>query len=129
MVACLHATKKILIIDDDPVTVRLLESRFQAQGYGVVTAFDGFTGLEKAKQEEPDLITLDIMMPELNGYSVCSVLKSNQEYSSIPIIMLTLCDSKENREFDEKVRPEAYFTKPFNMAVLLDKVEELTTKG
>lgn len=117
--------KKILVIEDDPVTVRLLEARFRANGYEVIKAADGASGLAKAQTEAPDLITLDIMLPEVNGYSICGFLKGNTDYADIPIIMVTTRDKEEDKAFDEDVQPEAYFTKPFDMRILLEKVREL----
>ncbi len=117
--------KKVLVIDDDRGIVQLFQSRLKADGYEVVIAFDGLSGIAKVEQERPDLITLDVMMPEVNGYSVCGFLKSHQRYRSIPIIMVTVRSGKNDREFDESVRPEAYMTKPVNMDEFLGKVEEL----
>jgi len=67
--------KRILVIDDDPVTVHWLRARLKAGGYDVLVACDGVSGLDMARKEIPDLITLDIMMPGLNGYSVCGFLR------------------------------------------------------
>lgn len=120
--------KKILIIDDDPVTVKLLETRFKAHGYEVLTACDGMTGYEKARKEKPDLITLDVMMPELNGYSVCGFLKTDEMFRSIPIVMLTVRSSKNDKEFDDMTQPEAYLTKPFDTKELFETIEELIGK-
>ncbi len=117
--------KKILVIDDDRAVVRLLQCRLAAHGYNVLAAFDGVSGLEKVEQASPDLITLDVMMPELNGYSVCSFLKTHEKYKSIPIIMITVRSDKNDSVFDTTFSPEAYVTKPFNMDELLTRIEEL----
>ena len=78
--------KTILIIDDDPVMVHWISRRLKAEGYNVLTASDGAQGLEMARQKRPDLITLDVMMPELNGYSLCSFLRTDPSLYDIPII-------------------------------------------
>ena len=117
--------KKILIIEDDPDLVDLLSYRLKAKGYEVLTALDGATGLEVAKNEKPDLITLDVMMPGLNGFTVCRALKFNDEYKHIPIIFLTAKSGATDNVFDESVQPEAYITKPFDINHLFDKIEEL----
>ncbi|MEW5895401.1 MAG: response regulator [Candidatus Omnitrophota bacterium] len=117
--------KKILIIEDDQDIVSLLEYRLISQGYEVLTAFDGAKGLELAKNAMPDLITLDINLPEVNGFTVCSMLKADEVYHSIPIIVITARDGYADNVFDETVKPEAYVTKPFDMNELIEKIEAL----
>lgn len=117
--------KKILVIEDNPDMVKLLELRLTSQGYEVVKAFGGIEGLRKAESEEPDLITLDIELPEMNGFSVCSLLKANDRFRSIPVIMLTGRKEQADRIFDEDYKPDAYITKPFNAEELLGKIKEL----
>ena len=91
--------KKILVVDDDPVVIKLLESMLKGQGFEVVAASDGIDAMVQVKNTKPDLILLDIMMPELNGYEVCSHLKFDPQYKSIPIIILTSRD----QELDERI--------------------------
>lgn len=120
--------KKILIIEDDPDIVSLLEYRFSAHGFEVVTALDGTKGLELAKTEHPDLITLDINLPEVNGFTICSILKSDEDYKMIPIIVLTSRDGYADSIFDESVKPEAYVTKPFDINELIEKIQSLVAE-
>ena len=117
--------KKILVIEDDPVTVRLLARRLECNGYDVVVAMDGLAGIEMARRERPDLITLDIMLPEVNGYTVCSFLKTSENYRAIPIIIVTMRNGDHDHVFDESVQPEGYFTKPFDMKELLTEIHHL----
>ena len=117
--------KKILIIDDEKDLAEILKIRLVAVGYEVVCAHDGISGLELAKSISPQLVILDIMMPHLNGFAVCSLLKGNDQYRHIPIIILTARDEKNDRLFSDDVKPEAFINKPFSAAVLLDKVREL----
>lgn len=117
--------KKILIIDDERDLADVLKTRLAAEGYDVACAHDGISGLEMAKSISPQLVILDIMMPHLNGFAVCSLLKGNDLYRHIPIIILTARDEKNDRIFSEDVKPEAFMNKPFSSAVLLDKVREL----
>lgn len=117
--------KKILVIEDDPVTVRLLSSRLERNGYEVVVATDGMAGIEMVRLERPDLITLDIMLPEVNGYTVCSFLKTSKPYDTIPIIMITTRNEAQDRIFDESVKPEGFFSKPFNTTELLAEIHHL----
>ena len=114
--------KKILIIEDDQDIVSLLEYRLQGYGFKVLTAFDGEKGLELARSKRPDLITLDINLPEINGFTVCSILKADPEYNSIPIIVLTARDGYADNIFDDSVKPEAYVTKPFDINELIEKI-------
>jgi len=117
--------KRILIIEDNPSIADLLRVRFEAAGYKVSWAKDGSTGLAQAKKEFPDLITLDIELPGINGFTICSLLKSDERYSAIPIIMLTGRKSKEDKIFFEDYQPEAYVTKPFDAKKLMQTVEQL----
>ena len=117
--------KKILIIEDDQDIVSLLEYRLQGYGFKVLTAFDGEKGLELARSKRPDLITLDINLPEINGFTVCSILKADPEYNSIPIIVLTARDGYADNIFDDSVKPEAYVTKPFDINELIEKIRSL----
>ena len=80
---------RILIIDDQPSEVKMIKMALERPNYELLYAYDGVEGLEKAKQEKPDLIILDVMMPEKDGYKVCKELKSDPEYEDIPILLLT----------------------------------------
>ena len=120
-------TKQILVIDDDPIVVFLLFTRLKAKGYSVTIAFDGKSGLEKIKQRKPDLIILDIMMPKMNGYTVYAFLKYNENYRTIPVIMLTARKEVKDQAFDEDVQPDAYITKPFKMNMLINAIEKLVS--
>src|SRR3989339_345444 len=95
--------KKILVVDDEPDVVKLLKVRLEASGYAVIEAYDGQEGLDKAHNEMPDLIILDLMLPKLNGYQVCRMLKFDEDYKNIPIIILTGRDGEVDREMGGKV--------------------------
>lgn len=123
----MHA-KKILIIENELDTLQSLESRLHAHGYHVITAVDGAVGYELAQAENPDLITLDLMLPSLNGYSICGFLKTNEQYRKIPIIVLSGRLDPVDRVFDESARPECYLTKPVRLSILLAKISELLKK-
>lgn len=118
-------SKQILIIDDEPHIVLLLESRLKAEGYATLTATDGRAGFEVAKKEKPDLIILDLMLPRMDGYRVCGLLKRDTRYTSIPILMFTARAQEEDQRMGEEAGADAYLTKPFEPAVLLQKVREL----
>lgn len=84
-------TKKILIIDDEPSTVKLVTNRFKKEGYEVIAANNGKTGIEMAEKEKPDLILLDVVLPGASGYDICKVIKSNKTTKTIKIIV---CSNK-----------------------------------
>ncbi len=119
--------KKILLVDDEPNIVMVVEARLKANNYEVITAANGEEALTKAREEKPDLIILDLMLPKIDGYQVCRLLKFDKNYSNIPIILLTAKGQREDREWGEKAGADAYITKPFEAAVLLGKIKELVT--
>lgn len=116
---------KILIVDDEKDLVETLTFRLEANNYEVIVAYDGQVGLDKAKNEKPDLMILDLMLPRMDGYKVCGLLKSDSRYSKIPIIMFTARAQESDKKMGEEVGANAYITKPFDPKVLLGKIEEL----
>lgn len=118
-------TKRILIVDDTEDVVKLLKMYLEHHRYEVITAIDGPEGLEKAKTEKPDLIVLDLMLPRMNGYKVCGLLKRDARYAKIPIILFTAKAQEKDIKLGEEVGADAYITKPFEPEVLLSKIEEL----
>jgi two-component system, OmpR family, alkaline phosphatase synthesis response regulator PhoP len=117
--------KKILIIDDEKDFVKMVALRIQSSGYEVITAFEGLDGLEKARKEKPDLILLDFMLPKMEGGQICRMLKFDDAYKSIPIIILTARSQKQDEEFASEVGANAYLKKPFEPEILLGKIKEL----
>lgn len=117
--------KKILVVDDEAEIVSLLGEMLQENGYEVVSAMDGLMALKIARKEKPDLILLDLMLPKMDGYKVCAILKRDVKYAHIPILMLSA------RVYDENVGPikelgaDAYLTKPAEPKILLDKIRQL----
>lgn len=120
--------KKILLVDDEPHIIIMLANRIKHAGYEIITAGDGQEGLEKARKEKPDLIILDVMLPKLDGYKVCRMLKFDEKYKQIPIIMFTARAQKIDKETAENVGADGYITKPFEPQILLDKIKELLAK-
>ena len=116
--------KKILIVDDEPRIVKMVEYRLQANGYEVVTAGNGIECLEKAKKEAPDLILLDILMPEMDGYQALLKLKSLDDTKSIPVIMLTAKGQVEDVVAAQGMGDDEYVVKPFNPVTLLEKIHK-----
>ena len=117
--------RKILTCDDEKHIVRLIQVNLERQGYEVITAFNGAECLEKVKEDRPDLIVLDVMMPEMTGFEVLDALKKDPETERIPIIMLTARaqDSDVLRGWQSGV--ECYLTKPFNPMELIAFVKRI----
>jgi DNA-binding response OmpR family regulator len=115
----------ILIADDMPDIVSLLGSRFRALGYTVLEARDGMEALEQARQKPPDIIVLDVMMPELNGFQVCRQIKSDAKLARVPIILLTAKDSEADQFWGAEVGADLYLTKPIEPANVVMHVQEL----
>lgn len=117
--------KKILLVDDEKDLVKGVQIILEAHGYDVLTAFDGQEALERAKVERPDLIILDLMLPKMDGYKVCALLKNDARYSKMPIILFTARVEDEDKKLAAEVRADAYITKPFKQAELLDTMKRL----
>ena len=120
-------TKKILSVDDDPSVRRLVQSVLKTHGYEVISASDGLEALVKVKKELPDLIVLDVMMPEVNGYEVCFQLRFNKEFQEIPIILLTSRDEEIDTKLREQTNIE-YLQKPLDTQLLIEKVHRMLSK-
>ena len=122
-------SKRILLVDDEPSLVLLMEARLKTAGYNVVSANDGQAGFEMAKKENPDLIILDLMLPKMDGYKVCGLLKKDTRYAKIPIILFTARAQQEDMKLGEELGADAFITKPFDPPTLLGKIEELLEKA
>ena len=113
---------KVLVIEDELTLLETLEYNLTRQGYAVCTATDGPTALEMARQEQPDLIVLDIMLPGLDGFEVCRILRQE---TSVPVLMLTARDDEVDKVVGLEVGADDYMTKPFSMRELLARVKAL----
>jgi two-component system alkaline phosphatase synthesis response regulator PhoP len=122
--------KKILLVDDDADFVEATKIILENKSYDVAVAYDGKTGLRKVETEQPDLIILDVMMPEIDGYEVCAKLKSDPHYGHIPILLLTavgeaISTTKYTREMGMKIEADDYIPKPVEPIELVERVEKL----
>jgi len=115
--------KRILVIDDLPENVFMLQDRLEHEGYEILTAYDGKSGIEKAQTELPDLILLDVMMPGINGIEVCKTLVNNNKTSDIPIILVTAKTGAEDTKEGLDAGAYDYIKKPFNKIELLARVK------
>ncbi|MFH1902219.1 MAG: response regulator [Candidatus Omnitrophota bacterium] len=117
--------KRILLVDDEPNIVKLVAARLKANGYEVISAYDGQEALETARRVKPDLIILDLMLPKMSGYKVCGLLKGDSRFAKIPIIIFTARAQEEDVKLGGELGAEAYVTKPFDSKMLLSKIKEL----
>ena len=115
--------KKILVIDDEEDIVKTISFRLNSLGYEVITAENGFDGFEKAQREKPNLILLDVMMPEIDGFEVLRRLRSDQATKYTPVIMLTGKGESESLFKAYNLGSTDYIIKPFKMQELLDSVK------
>jgi two-component system cell cycle response regulator len=115
--------KKILVIDDLPENVFILQDRLENEGYEVITAYDGSTGIEKAHTNMPDLILLDVMMPDITGFEVCKILVNDQKTKHIPIILVTAKAGAEDTKEGLEAGAFDYIKKPFNRVELIARVK------
>ncbi len=120
--------KRILLADDEEDIKTVVAMFLEAQGYEVVTAFDGLDALEKVRTEKPDLILLDIMMPVLDGFEVCRRLKENEETAKIPILILSAAAHVESVNRGLKAGAKDYIVKPFEPEKLVEKIEQFIGK-
>ena len=113
----------ILIIDDSPTEVHVMQKALARHGYRTAVAVDGFDALAKVADYTPDIVFVDIMMPRLDGYQTCSLIKHNKVFKSIPVIMLSSKDGLFDRARGRIVGSEYYLTKPFTKDELLSAIE------
>jgi len=116
---------KILIVDDEPDVVQLIEYNLKSAGYDVVTATDGQDALQQARGSSPDLIILDLMLPEVDGLDVCKILRRDAGTAGIPIVMLTAKASETDRVLGLELGADDYVTKPFSPRELVLRVKRL----
>jgi len=119
-------TKKILIIEDDATILSMYESKFIGEGFKVFSAEDGNKGLEIAKTEKPDIIMLDIILPQIDGFTVLSELKKDKTTSGIPVVMLTNLGTTEDQKKGKKMGAEDYLVKAsLTPAQISEKIKKI----
>jgi len=119
--------KKILVIDDTPSSLRLTGYTLEKKGYQIITASDGLEGLRKAREEHPDLIILDVMLPGLDGYEVCHQLRQKPETATLPILMISAKAHQDDKDIALRVGADDYLTKPVEPSTIVARVESLLT--
>lgn len=116
-------SKKILIVDDEEDLVETVRFPLEMEGYHVLVSYNGEDALNQARKENPDLILLDLMLPKLDGYKVCRLLKFDDRYKHIPILMLTAKTQEKDKTLGMETGANEYITKPFEMDDLIKKVK------
>lgn len=125
----LQLNVKVMVIDDSKTIRRSAETLLKKVGCDVVTATDGFEALAKITEHNPDIIFVDIMMPRLDGYQTCALIKNNQTFKSTPVIMLSSKDSIFDRARGRIVGSEEYLTKPFSKEDLIGAITSHVTNA
>lgn len=120
---------KVMVIDDSKTIRRSAETLLRKAGCEVITAVDGFEALAKITVNKPDIIFVDIMMPRLDGYQTCALIKNNQSFKSTPVIMLSSKDSIFDRARGRIVGSEKYLTKPFSKEDLINAITAYVGQG
>ena len=121
--------KKILVVDDDADLIELISFNLKQAGYSIGTASNGVDAIKKAHSLSPDLIVLDIMMPELDGFAVCEILRRDTQTASIPIMMLTAISSELGRMAALGSGATDFLTKPFSPRLLVARIEDLLKRA
>ena len=116
---------RVLVVDDEADLVRILQLGLQAIGYHVETASDGQEALKKARETKPDIILLDLMLPKLDGYKVCRLLKFDERYKNIPIIILSARTQEGDQLLAMEMGANRFITKPYDFAEVLSHIETL----
>jgi len=120
---------KILIVEDDSDIVEMIEYNLKAEGYETLSAFDGRRGVELAQKEHPDLLILDIMLPVMDGFEVCRILKQKEATADIPIIILSAKSQETDKIVGLELGADDYITKPFSPRELLARVKAILRRG
>jgi twitching motility two-component system response regulator PilG len=119
---------KVMVIDDSKTIRRTAETLLKKEGCEVITANDGFEALSKIADHNPNIIFVDIMMPRLDGYQTCALIKHNQKFKNTPVIMLSSKDGLFDRARGRIVGSEQYLTKPFTKEELLGAIQQHVLK-
>ena len=121
-----RTARKVLVVDDDPSISRLIAMALSSNGYEVFEALNGIKGYKVARREKPDVVLLDIMMPDVDGYEVFRRIKLDPTTNEIPIVFVSAKSSDDDVNKGLSMGANAYITKPFEISRLLEKVRELT---
>lgn len=119
------AVQKVLVVDDSATDLKNLEQICMDAGYSVITASSGTEAIEKAKNERPDVVLLDIIMRDMNGFQVCRAIASDAATQHIPVVLVSSKSEKTDRVWGEQQGAKAYITKPYTSAQILHQLQRL----
>lgn len=117
--------KRILIIDDEGFFVEPIKMFLKKYGFEIIVASDGISGLQKARKESPDLIMLDLMLPGIDGFLICRLLKFDEKYRHIPVVIVSAKDSERDKNLGKECGADMYITKPVDPRNLLKTISNL----
>jgi DNA-binding response OmpR family regulator len=117
--------KRVLLVEDDPGSIRFVSYILEQEGYEVLTANNGLAGLKKAREEAPDLLILDVMLPGLDGFEVCRRLRADEQTSKLLVLMLSAKAQEIDRTTGLKMGADDYLTKPADPSEIVARVESL----
>ena len=120
--------KKILVVDDEEDLVEIIRFPLELEGLDVLVSYNGEDALNQARKENPDLILLDLMLPKLDGYKVCRLLKFDERYKHIPILILTAKTQEKDKLLGKETGADEYITKPFDIEYLIKRVKFYLSK-
>jgi DNA-binding response OmpR family regulator len=119
------ASGRILVVDDEEDLGRILKFALMAAGHQVLLAMDGAEGLRMAREESPDLILLDLMLPKIDGYKVCRMLKFDERYKHIPVVILSARTQEVDKQMARETGADLFITKPYNLNEILTTIQQL----
>ena len=119
---------KVLIVEDNPVIVRMSEKLLTANGYDVITAGNGKEGLDRARSDRPDVILLDIILPVMHGYEVCGELKKNPATQDIPVIIITGTGLEEIARKESQIEAQGFIAKPYDFKAIDALIKQVLNK-
>ena len=120
--------KRILVVDDSLLALEMNKAQLEEAGYEVLTAKDGQEGLDLARKESPDVVLLDLMLPKLDGYKVCRMLKFDKAFENIPVVIFSAKGSDADKKLAEQAGADAYMVKPFDFKLFTQTIQKLAGK-
>jgi two-component system, cell cycle response regulator len=121
--------RRVLVVDDDPLILEVLKTVLDLEEFDVVTAADGEAGLQRLRQQRPDVVVCDVMMPGIDGLEVCRRIKADPATADLPVVLLTARDRAEDRAAGEEAGCDAYLTKPFSPLHLIDVISDVQVEA
>jgi len=121
--------RRVLVVDDEPNIAKIVKKQLEVSGYDVIVAGDGEMALTKVREEHPEVILLDVMLPKRNGYEVLGILKQDEQLRHIPVMMLTARAQQQDQQASLEHGADAYLAKPFQLEELVEQVKALLDRS